>query len=351
VQEGIAAMTQLRTLAVHGHANASATSRHDPLSGLLSHLYSTITIAIKTVPYGIISSSCIASRGTYADKTSLPLHGKRIMLTAPRQYAERLTARIVEAGARPIWIPAIETTHLSASEHQQTLVSALKDLASYDMLLFTSRNGIVAVLNVLKQEFGDLKSAADYITHSNVQCWALGVDAEALHMSGIMDVQVPDKASTQGLVAQLSRMGLLANRKALCPVPLVIPPLVEPSVVPDFLRGLQQSECIATRVNAYETSLACSSNQCKAEKNMLESGEIDAIALSSTAEAQGLLQAVGKDALLHAVKRGLVLAAHGPQTAAGAGKVLGLEIACVSKDYSSFAGLIHALEQNLGLKV
>lgn len=39
----------------------------------------------------------------------------------------------------------------------------------------------------------------------------------------------------------------------------------------------------------------------------------------------------------------VLLAAHGPYTAAGAAEVLGLEVKCVSKDFSSFNGLVAAL--------
>jgi hypothetical protein len=38
-----------------------------------------------------------------------------------------------------------------------------------------------------------------------------------------------------------------------------------------------------------------------------------------------------------------VLAAHGPYTAAGAADVLGLQVPVVSRDFSSFEGLVRAL--------
>ncbi len=41
----------------------------------------------------------------------------------------------------------------------------------------------------------------------------------------------------------------------------------------------------------------------------------------------------------------IILAAHGPYTAAGAGAVLGCHVQCVNQDFSSFAGLVTALEQ------
>jgi len=53
----------------------------------------------------------------------------------------------------------------------------------------------------------------------------------------------------------------------------------------------------------------------------------------------------GVEALRDAVNRhGVLLAAHGPYTAAGAGAVLGLEVPCVSKRFGSFVGVVEALE-------
>lgn len=42
----------------------------------------------------------------------------------------------------------------------------------------------------------------------------------------------------------------------------------------------------------------------------------------------------------------VLLAAHGPYTAAGVSEVLGLEVECVSKDFSSFDGLAAALARH-----
>ena len=63
-------------------------------------------------------------------------------------------------------------------------------------------------------------------------------------------------------------------------------------------------------------------------------------------QAQGLARLMGgADVVVNAVhEHGVVLAAHGPYTAAGAGDVLGCSIACVSQSFASFDGLVLALE-------
>ena len=55
----------------------------------------------------------------------------------------------------------------------------------------------------------------------------------------------------------------------------------------------------------------------------------------------------GAEAIRDAVHdHSIILAAHGPYTAAGAGAVLGCHdiVQCINQDFSSFAGLVTALE-------
>lgn len=217
-----------------------------------------------------------------------------------------------------------------------------------------------------------------------------------------------EQEEQQGGAAAADRPGRKRARAVvLCPVPKVSHGLVEPPVVPRFLAGLTEIGVEAVRVEAYATvpglwspeassSISSGSDEQRqrraageaaaAELAALERGDVDAVVFSSTAEAQGLaLQlywAAGEGgerddgqtkeqrrqqgelrraaAFLRALlersseKRRaalflppVLLAAHGPTTAAGVAEVLGLsshpgEI-LVSKDWSSFAGVTEAL--------
>jgi hypothetical protein len=70
-----------------------------------------------------------------------------------------------------------------------------------------------------------------------------------------------------------------------------------------------------------------------------------AAARAVSVQAQGLcLLMGGKGAVVSAVQQHCtVLAAHGPYTAAGAGDVLGLPVPIVSRNFSTFNGLVAAL--------
>lgn len=64
-------------------------------------------------------------------------------------------------------------------------------------------------------------------------------------------------------------------------------------------------------------------------------------------QAQGLVRLIGgAEVIAKAVQEhGIVLAAHGPYSAAGASEVLGCPVDCVNRDFASFDGLVVALEQ------
>lgn len=66
-------------------------------------------------------------------------------------------------------------------------------------------------------------------------------------------------------------------------------------------------------------------------------------------QAQGLAHLMGsKETICQAVSsHGVIVSAHGPYTAKGAGDYLGLNIECVPKNFSSFAGVVDALEKKM----
>lgn len=156
---------------------------------------------------------------------------------------------------------------------------------------------------------------------------------------------VPTIATPSGLVQLL---GTGRGRKVLCTVPRVVG-LEEPPVVPDFLRELEAAGWVPIRVDAYETRWlgpACG----KGVVELSEGGLLDAMVFTSSGEVEGLLKSLrefGWD--WEMVRRRwphLVVAAHGPVTAAGAER-LGVTVDVVSGRFDSFQGVVDAVEAKL----
>mmetsp|Transcript_36733 Transcript_36733/g.93900 ORF Transcript_36733/g.93900 Transcript_36733/m.93900 type:complete len:342 (-) Transcript_36733:44-1069(-) len=288
------------------------------------------------------------TRDPLALPEDLPLSGRRVMITAPRQYAAKLAGRLIDAGAQPVWTPAVTITALDDAAAIATLDALLANLEDYTHIAFVSTNSFHSVLSRLSLMHGGPQEAAAAIVWSGARCCALGADAEELRRNGVPCHVQPAEASTMGLARELEGRGEAAGARVLCPVPSVEGYLTEPRVVPAFLAALEEAGADAVRANAYLSRHGLGAQDAAAEREMLERGRIDAIAFSSTAEAQGLAHAMGgATAVRSAVEQhGVVLAAHGRYTAAGAGEVLGMPVECVSRDSSTFAGLVHALEDH-----
>ncbi|HEY9729902.1 MAG TPA: uroporphyrinogen-III synthase [Chroococcales cyanobacterium] len=261
--------------------------------------------------------------------TKLPLYSKRIVITAPRNYATRLSEQLVNKGGLPVLMPTIETCLL---EDYTELDSALKRIHEFHWIAFTSRNGIEAFshrMDVLNVSTSKLEKC---------QLCAIGKDSERLSfLCGRVDL-VPTESSPQGIVAELSKIPDIDGKKILVPAPEVVG-IPEPNVVPKFISDLKQLGMNVTRVSTY-TTRGLDKSSYGVELNLIRQGAIDAIAFSSTAEVKSFLSMVNSKSDYE----DCVVACFGPYTAANAEK-LGLKVSIVSKDYSSFEGFADAIAE------
>ncbi|MDY6936201.1 MAG: uroporphyrinogen-III synthase [Cyanobacteriota bacterium] len=257
----------------------------------------------------------------------LPLWGKRILITAPRNYASRLSQEIVEWGGLPILMPTIETCRL---ENSTALDRALQQLDRFDWITFTSRNGIDATIERL-QQLGRSPSVL-----KTCRLCAIGRDAHRLEQLGISATIVPTEPSPQGIAIELSRIDDIASQNILVPVPEVVG-IPEPDIVPKFIAALESFSTNVTRVAAYTTRKVLPQGS-KIELDLLRRGCIDAIAFSSSAEIESFARTIDAPQDF----AGSAIACFGPYTAASA-KALGMDVAIVAKDYSSFAGFARSI--------
>ncbi|MDZ8032942.1 uroporphyrinogen-III synthase [Nostoc sp. DedSLP04] len=258
---------------------------------------------------------------------NLPLYGKRILVTAPRNYAYRLSEQIIKKGGLPVFMPTIETCYLS---NYNQLDAVLADINEFDWIVFTSRNGITAFF----QRINDLNIPISVVQKCHL-C-ALGKDVESL-LSFCSKVDlVPTESSPAGIVAELAKLPQIHEKKVLIPAPEVVG-LPEPDVVPNLITDLQQLGIEVTRVPTYITQ-GLDKTIYGMELNLIRQGMIDVIAFSSTAEVESFLTMVK----LQSDYEHCVIACFGPYTTANAQK-LGMNVSIVSRDYSSFEGFAEAI--------
>ncbi|MFC2630850.1 MAG: uroporphyrinogen-III synthase, partial [Porphyromonas sp.] len=117
-------------------------------------------------------------------RTSLPLSGKKVIVTRARHQASVLQEALEEKGAEAYLLPTIQLT--PNEEVKTELETTLESLPSYDWILFTSPNAVEFFFSALRQRGKDSRHLAP------CQIGALGpMTAEALSAYGITADFVP----------------------------------------------------------------------------------------------------------------------------------------------------------------
>ncbi|KAL6288741.1 hypothetical protein ACE6H2_006251 [Prunus campanulata] len=142
-----------------------------------------------------------------------------------------------------------------------------------------------------------------------------------------MDLYSHLKYCCDGILKLLIPSAFAGNSK-------VVVGLVEPHVVPDFLRDLESKRWVLVRVNAYKTRWA-RPGCAKQVVERIEKGALDAMVFTSTAEVEGLLKSFKDFGLDWEMAKKtcpkMLVVAHGPIMAAGA-HMLGVRVDLASKE-------------------
>ncbi|TWH43059.1 uroporphyrinogen-III synthase [Dulcicalothrix desertica PCC 7102] len=256
----------------------------------------------------------------------LLLHGKRIIITAPRVYAVRLSSALINQGALPLFMPVIETSPL---EDFTILDEHLRKINTYDSIAFTSRNGIDAVSKRMRE----LKMDTSLL--QQIHLCAIGKDAELLEALGAEVDVIPEEPSPTGIIRELAKISDIEGKNILIPASEVIG-IPEPDVIPNFVAGLEKLGMNVTRVTAYQTR-SLDKEIYNVELELIRQGKVDVIAFSSSAEISAFLNMCDVSDY-----QNTVIACFGPYTGANARK-LGLNVSIIADDFSSFDGFAAAI--------
>jgi uroporphyrinogen III methyltransferase/synthase len=272
-------------------------------------------------PATIIVGDVVSLRDTLNWYERLPLFGRTVVVTRAREQAGALTDRLHQLGARVIELPTID---IQPAADYVPLDRAIRDLASYDFLLFTSANGVRFFLDRLDASPADLRAIRGQI------CAIGPASREALERFHIkVDITAAEYVA-EGLLAALSTHKLEGARV------LIARAAVARDVLPIELRKLGAHVDV---VEAYRTiaptNLAETARAILAQKP-------DWITFTSSSTAQNLIDAIGPDALA-----GIRSASIGPVTTATLRK-LGIEPAAQANPYT-IPGLLEAILTTISL--
>ena len=213
---------------------------------------------------------------TLSDKldwfTHLPLHGKTVVVTRPRERAGTLAARLHERGANVIEAPCIETV-------PRTDVQPLADALAqpHDWAVFTSPAGVHAAVQALRALGRDLRALY------GMRLAAIGRGtADALAAYGLAADLVPGQYDgahlADALLAAMPQGGAA----------LLLRAAAGGRILPEKLAA---AGVTVTDVPIYDTVYRCA----KADelRALLDRGEADVVTFTSMSTVEGFVQAVG----------------------------------------------------------
>ncbi|HXM98038.1 MAG TPA: uroporphyrinogen-III synthase [Candidatus Dormibacteraeota bacterium] len=225
-----------------------------------------------------------------------PLAGKRIVVTRAEEQSDSLLKALAGKGAVPLLLPLLE---FASPEDAFPLNNAVANFAQFDWVIFTSQNGVRAVLErvttldppVIPQPGKTRIAAVGPATADAIRQFGFSVDHVA--------------SSHNGLALAVELRGSLQNASVLLPR--------GDHASLDLPTALRDAGALVTEVVAYRTILPEHLNE--GVRWAVEKGTVHAILLFSPSAVRHLRDLVGAEKF-SLLSQSVVLAAIGPVTAA-----------------------------------
>ncbi|MGI6011050.1 MAG: uroporphyrinogen-III C-methyltransferase [Ruminococcus sp.] len=227
---------------------------------------------IETPAIIVVGKVCsLADRFEWAEK--LPLFGKKIVVTRPKDLVSKMAAKLRVQGAEVLELPAIETAPVKDDEKIKEAVERLQD---YQWIAFTSPTGVKVFFDEMIRLGKDLRSLGQ------IKIAAIGEGTKkALKERGMIADLVPeiyDGASLGALMAKTCEK----NARILIPRASI--------GNKEILEALaERSDLTVDDLPTYDTSYVTWS--VIDEETKFEKGEIDCVVFTSASTVKGFVEA------------------------------------------------------------
>jgi uroporphyrinogen III methyltransferase/synthase len=251
-----------------------------------------------------------------------PLFGRRIVVTRARAQAGELSVELERLGAEVLEFPTIE---IYPPEDFDPLDAAIRDLSSFDWLIFTSVNGVEAFVARLAHHGLDLRAVP-----RRARVAAIGpATAQKIQEIGLRVDVVPEEFRAEALIEEVAGDSLAGQR-------ILIPRArVAREILPEKLREAGAEVFVPP---AYE-SVPFSQGREELVKE-LEAGRIGCITFTASSTVENLVWALGAKEAARLLA-GTLVACIGPITAETARKN-GIRVDAEAREYT-IPGLIEAV--------
>ncbi len=177
------------------------------VSGTLNDLAERVECAGITPPAVVVIGDVVKLRDGLTWFEKRPLLGRKILVTRAREQNASLRTRLERLGAEAIECPTIE---IQPTEDLAELDRALRELATFEWVIFTSQNGVTIFFDRLLRRGGDVRDLGA------ARLAAIGpATAEALRERGLRVEIVPGEFRAEDLAKHLG--GEIRGKRVLLP--------------------------------------------------------------------------------------------------------------------------------------
>jgi len=242
-----------------------------------------------------------------------PLFGRRVVVTRARAQAGELSRKLEALGAKVLEFPTIE---IRPPEDFEPLDEAIRNLDSFDWIVFTSVNGVEAFVERLEHHGLDLRAVP---RHAKVA--AIGpATAKRTEEAGLRVDVTPEEYKAEALIEALAGKALEGKR-------MLIPRAkVAREVLPEKLREAGAEVVVPP---AYESSP--SSEGKEQLKELLENSEVDCVTFTASSTVENFVRTFGGET--RHLLSGIRIACIGPITARTASEH-GIRVDAEAEEYT-----------------
>lgn len=272
--------------------NASTPTQRTVVAALCDIAQRARTADIKP-PAVVIVGGVVDMRRQLAWFEKLPLFGSTVLVTRPQSRASQLADPLLLLGANVIEAPAIR---IDPPEDFRAVDAAVRDLRQFDWIVFTSPNGVEALLGRIEALQLDARALG------GAKIAAVGpATAEALGDKFLRADLIPDQFTTEALGQALTATTQIRGKNVL---------LARADVAhPQLPQVLRSAGAKVTNLAVYRTVRPDA--LCAEATEVLRTGRVDWITFTSSSTVENLLALLDDDVDISPVK----LAAIGPVTA------------------------------------
>ena len=302
------------------------TPLQQTVTGTLETIEDRVKEAGLKSPAIIVVGSVVNLREKMNWFESRPLLGKTIVVTRARVQASELVNSLSALGARCIEIPTIRVI---PPRDKKPLVNAVKSLANFDWIVFTSVNGVKHFFDTLYAEKKDVR----LLGHLKFACIGPATKAE-LALYGIVSDILPKTYMAESVVEAFSNVEIKGKR-------VLLPRAKEArTILPEELDRMGAE---VVEVTAYETiSEEIHDNELT---RLLAESDVDMVTFTSSSTVKNFKLLVEQKKDIIKMGPGVIAACIGPITADTAAS-LGITPEIVATEYT-IPGLVDAIVQHI----